>query len=77
MGRVPNLGSNLWLLGQYLMDQLSALLKKVNKKHQQPSTTARCQLAITEFGGSKCFYLYCLGCTVKFHKGFFGEQQIL
>jgi hypothetical protein len=74
MASAPNLGYNLWLLGQYLMKQLLALLNKVNKQHQQPSTTVRCQLAITEFGGSKYLYLCYLGCTAKSHKGFFGES---
>lgn len=53
MACLPNLGSSLWLVSQYLMNQLSALLSKVNEKHQQSSTTVRCQLAITEFGGTK------------------------
>jgi hypothetical protein len=71
LANAPNLCSNLWLLGEYLLNQLSALVNKVNKKHQQSSTTVRCQLAITEFGGSKCWSLWYLGCMVKSHKMFF------
>jgi len=57
MASAPSLGNNLWSFSQYLMDQLSILLSKMNKKRQQLNTRVRCQLAITEFGGSKCWSL--------------------
>lgn len=53
MASAPWLGSNLWLLSQYLLKQLSILFSRMYQKHQQPNTTVRCQLAITEFGGTK------------------------
>jgi len=53
MASAPWLGNNLWQLSQYLLKQLSVFFDKMYKKHQQPNTTVRCQLAITEFGGTK------------------------
>ncbi|XP_069696120.1 uncharacterized protein bmm isoform X2 [Periplaneta americana] len=53
LASAPSLGNNLRMLSQYLMNQLSALLDKVNNKDQKPGPTVRCHLAITEFGGTK------------------------
>jgi len=53
MASAPWLGNNLLQLSQYLLKQLSVLFDKMYQKHQQPNTTVRCQLAITEFGGTK------------------------
>ncbi|GFG36936.1 hypothetical protein Cfor_12474 [Coptotermes formosanus] len=53
MASAPWLGNNLWLLSQYLLKQLSVLFNKLYNKRQQLRSTVRCQLAITEFGGTK------------------------
>lgn len=52
LANAPSMGSNLKALSQYIMDQLCEFVKKL-KKTQQINTTVTCQLAITEFGGTK------------------------
>lgn len=58
MVAAPSVSSNIWDMSNYIMDQVGSLLKKVNYKHQ-PHTVS-CQLAITEYGGSKCLIHFML-----------------
>ncbi|CAH0560431.1 unnamed protein product [Brassicogethes aeneus] len=53
MVAAPQLGSGVWEISKYFMDQMGHVLNKVNKKRQQISAKIICQLAITEYGGSK------------------------
>lgn len=58
MVAAPQLGNGAWELSKVFMDKLSYLLNKVNKKRQQLSAKITCQLAITEYGGSKNYQYY-------------------
>lgn len=49
------MGSTLWQVSRYFMDQVTALLNKVNTKRQQLSAKIICQLNITEYGGGKLY----------------------
>lgn len=53
MATAPVVGNTLWDLSKYFMDQMAAILNKVNTKRQQLSAKIICQLAITEYGGGK------------------------
>lgn len=47
------MGSGLWQASKYLVDQLAAIVNKVNTKRQQLSAKIICQLNITEYGGGE------------------------
>lgn len=49
------MGSTLWQVSRYFMDQVTTLVSKVNTKRQQLSAKIICQLNITEYGGGKCY----------------------
>lgn len=53
MVAAPQVGNGAWELSKFFMDKMSHLLHKVNRKRQQISAKITCQLAITEYGGSK------------------------
>ncbi|KAG8230280.1 hypothetical protein J437_LFUL009453 [Ladona fulva] len=53
MASAPKIGQNLWLISKYMVENLNQLIHKVNKKRQQISANISCQLAITEYRGSK------------------------
>lgn len=53
MAAAPQVGNGVWEFSKYFMDQMTSILNKVNKKRQQLSAKITCQLAITEYGGSK------------------------
>lgn len=49
------MGSTLWQVSRYFMDQVTTLVSKVNTKRQQLSAKIICQLNITEYGAGKCY----------------------
>ncbi|XP_071452365.1 1-acylglycerol-3-phosphate O-acyltransferase Pnpla3-like [Hetaerina americana] len=53
MASAPKVGHNLWLISKYMIEHLSHLIHKVNKKRQQLSANITCQMAITEYRGTK------------------------
>lgn len=53
MATAPQVGNTLWDVSKVVLDQMSNILSRVNKKRQQLSAKITCQLAITEYGGSK------------------------
>ncbi|XP_066141434.1 1-acylglycerol-3-phosphate O-acyltransferase Pnpla3-like isoform X2 [Euwallacea fornicatus] len=52
MATAPHVGNFLWDVSRVLLDQVSNVLNKVNRKRQQISAKITCQLAITEYGGN-------------------------
>lgn len=52
LAAAPVMGNSLWDMSKFIMDQMGTLLKKVHFNHQQHAKVT-CQLAITEYGGSK------------------------
>lgn len=65
MAAAPQVGNTVWDVSKYFMDQLSHILSKVNKKREQISAKIICQLAVTEYGGSK-FVLFSQNCIICF-----------
>lgn len=53
MKNAPHFGSNLKQLSQFLIDNLATLISSVNSKREQLSAKISCNLAITEYRGSK------------------------
>ncbi|XP_046394009.1 1-acylglycerol-3-phosphate O-acyltransferase Pnpla3-like isoform X3 [Ischnura elegans] len=53
MASAPKVGHNLWLISKYMIEHLSHLIHNVNKKRQQLSANITCQMAITEYRGTK------------------------
>lgn len=53
LGTAPHMGSTLWQVSKYFMDQVTNIVSKVNTKRQQLSAKIICQLNITEYGGGK------------------------
>lgn len=53
LASAPKIGQNLWLISKYMVENLNQLFHKVNKKRQQISANISCQLAITEYRGTK------------------------
>ncbi|XP_034246089.1 1-acylglycerol-3-phosphate O-acyltransferase Pnpla3 isoform X1 [Thrips palmi] len=47
----PRMGNNLYLMSKFIMDEVSRLLKRMNKDRREMSAQITCQLAITEYGG--------------------------
>ncbi|XP_066254167.1 patatin-like phospholipase domain-containing protein 2 isoform X1 [Euwallacea similis] len=52
MATAPHVGNFLWDVSRVLLDEVSNVLSKVNRKRQQISAKITCQLAITEYGGN-------------------------
>ncbi|XP_056640090.1 1-acylglycerol-3-phosphate O-acyltransferase Pnpla3-like isoform X2 [Diorhabda sublineata] len=50
MVAAPQLGNGAWEVSKVLMDKMTFLLKKINRKRQQLSAKITCQLDITEYG---------------------------
>ena len=53
MATAPQIGNTFWDMSKYFMDQVSHVLNKLNNKREQLSAKITCQLAVTEYGGSK------------------------
>lgn len=53
MVAAPQLGNGVWELGKGVLDKMSHLLTKVNRKSKQLGAKMTCHLAITEYGSSK------------------------
>jgi hypothetical protein len=49
----PHFGTNLKQLSQFLIENLASLISSVNNKREQLSAKISCNLAITEYRGSK------------------------
>lgn len=47
----PRMGNNLYLMSKFIMDEVSRLLKRINRDRREISAQITCQLAITEYGG--------------------------
>lgn len=58
MAAAPHVGNTLWDASKVMLDQVSSILNRVNRKRQQISAKITCQLAITEYGGSKYIMFY-------------------
>lgn len=61
MVAAPQLGNGMWEFSKGILEKMSHLLNKVNRKRQQLSAKITCQLAITEYRASKYLLLYCFG----------------
>ncbi|XP_052120170.1 1-acylglycerol-3-phosphate O-acyltransferase Pnpla3 [Frankliniella occidentalis] len=48
----PHMGNNLYLMSKFIMDEVSRLLKRMNRERREMSAQITCQLAITEYGGA-------------------------
>lgn len=46
------MGNNLYLMSKFIMDEVSRLLKRMNRERREMSAQITCQLAITEYGGA-------------------------
>ncbi|XP_059482642.1 1-acylglycerol-3-phosphate O-acyltransferase Pnpla3-like isoform X2 [Neocloeon triangulifer] len=53
LSSAPHIGSNLRQLSQYLMENLATLISSVNNKREQLTAKISCNLAITEYRGTK------------------------
>ncbi|XP_076273463.1 brummer isoform X6 [Rhynchophorus ferrugineus] len=53
MATAPQVGNTLWDVSKVVLDQMSNVLTRVNRKRQQISAKITCQLAITEYSGGK------------------------
>ncbi|KAF7267490.1 hypothetical protein GWI33_019288 [Rhynchophorus ferrugineus] len=53
MATAPQVGNALWDVSKVVLDQMSNVLTRVNRKRQQISAKITCQLAITEYSGGK------------------------
>lgn len=53
MVAAPQLSNGVWELGKGVVDKMSHLLTKVNRKSKQLGAKLICHLAITEYGASK------------------------
>lgn len=53
MVAAPQLGNGIWELSKSILDKMSHVVNKVNKKREQLGAKMTCQLAITEYGSSK------------------------
>ncbi|CAH1127889.1 unnamed protein product [Ceutorhynchus assimilis] len=52
MASAPHVSNTLWDISKVMLDQVSNVLNRVNRKSQQVSAKITCQLAITEYGGN-------------------------
>jgi len=55
LNNAPHFGHNLKQLSQFLIENLATLISSVNSKREQLTAKISCNLAITEYRGSKFF----------------------
>lgn len=53
MVAAPQLGNGAWEISKFFMEKMSHLLSKLSVKREQMNPKITCQVAITEYGGSK------------------------